>query len=180
MGTGHKALLADGTLRFPFNPGPARGKYPGIRHRRIKRVPCTRLEPGRSAESHDQDGSGLPSLQASRLMGDSLARRWRWLGTYYAWRTRGRDTVQTIEPWIKIAMGGAFLSGYRNLGTLPWWEALAIGGGILVAAEVAMVCLGAFDFRNGVIHRQTQLNNEQDPWKVRVLEILEKLEPRLL
>ena len=45
-------------------------------------------------------------------MGDSLARRWRWLGTYYAWRNRGRDMVQTIEPWIKIAMGGAFLSGY--------------------------------------------------------------------
>ena len=38
MGTGQKALLADGTLRFPFNPGPAKGKYPGIRHRRIKRV----------------------------------------------------------------------------------------------------------------------------------------------
>ena len=108
-------------------------------------------------------------------MGDSLARRWRWLGTYYAWRNRGRDTVQTIEPWIKIAMGGAFLSGYRNLGTLPWWEALAIGGGILLLAEVAMVTLGAFDFRHGVIHRQTQLNNEQDPWKVETLEILRRM-----
>ena len=109
-------------------------------------------------------------------MGDSLARRWRWLGTYHAWRNRGRDTVQSIEPWIKIAMGGAFLSGYRNLGTLPWWEALAIGGAILVAAEIAMVCLGAFDFKNGVIHRQTQLNNEQDPWKVETLEILRRLD----
>ena len=37
-GLGHKQLLPDGSLRFPFNPGPAKGKFPGIRHRRAKRV----------------------------------------------------------------------------------------------------------------------------------------------
>ena len=43
MGTGHKQLNADGALRFPFNSGLAKGKYPGIRHRRIKRVPTPEL-----------------------------------------------------------------------------------------------------------------------------------------
>jgi hypothetical protein len=37
-GLGHKQLTADGSLRFPFNPGPVKGKYPGIRHKRTKRV----------------------------------------------------------------------------------------------------------------------------------------------
>ena len=111
-------------------------------------------------------------------MGNSVARRWLWLGTYHAWRTRGRETLQSIEPWIKIAMGGAFLSGYRNLGGLAWWQALGVGLGIVLIAEVTMLVLGAFDFRNGVISRQTQLNNEQDPWKVRTLALLEDLTHR--
>lgn len=111
-------------------------------------------------------------------MGNSMARRWLWLGTYHAWRTRGRETLQSIEPWIKIAMGGAFLSGYRNLGGLTWWQALGVGLGIVLIAEVTMLVLGAFDFRNGVISRQTQLNNEQDPWKVRTLALLEHIAER--
>ena len=72
-------------------------------------------------------------------------------------------------------MGGAFLSGYRNLGGLTWWQALGVGLGIVLAAECMMLLLGAFDFRNGVISRQTQLNNEQDPWKVETLAILRQL-----
>ncbi len=109
-------------------------------------------------------------------MGDSQARRWRWLGTYYAWRTRGRETLQSVEPWIKIAMGGAFLSGYRNLGGLTWWQSLGVGLAILIVAEVIMVLLGSFDFRNGVIRRQVQMGNEQDPWKVETLAILRRLD----
>ena len=38
-GFGHKQIdQATGEPRFPFNPGPAKGKFPGIRHTRAKRV----------------------------------------------------------------------------------------------------------------------------------------------
>ena len=128
--------------------------------------------------SHDHRGELAGARRSSALMGNSMARRWLWLGTYHAWRTRGRETLQSIEPWIKIAMGGAFLSGYRNLGGLTWWQALGVGLGIVLIAELMMLLLGAFDFRNGVISRQTQLNNEQDPWKVRTLALLEDIAHR--
>ena len=34
MGTGHKQLNPDGSLRFPFESGPPKGKYPGWLHKR--------------------------------------------------------------------------------------------------------------------------------------------------
>ena len=37
-GAGQKQVLPNGDLRFPFNPGPPTGKYPGWRHRRKVRT----------------------------------------------------------------------------------------------------------------------------------------------
>ena len=38
MGLGHRQRNPDGSPRFPFNPGPPRGKYPGWRHRAKPRM----------------------------------------------------------------------------------------------------------------------------------------------
>ena len=106
-------------------------------------------------------------------MGNSLARRWRWLGYYHFARTRGRDTLDSIQPWVKIGIIGAPAAKYLGLST-EW--AIVFGISIILGAEIAMVLLGAFDHTRGVIERQVALNNSQDPWKVETLDILRRLD----
>jgi hypothetical protein len=101
--------------------------------------------------------------------------RYRWLGTYHAWRTRGRETLQSIEPWVKIAVLGAPAAHY--LGLSAGWS-VAVGVGIVAGAEVAMLLLGAFDYRHGVLERQQRLLNAQDPWKIEMAELLRQIARR--
>lgn len=105
-------------------------------------------------------------------MGDSQARRWRWLGTYHFWRTRGKETLQPVEPFLKIAVVGAPAAHY--LGLTPFWS-VAFGISIIVGSELAMLVLGWFDSHQGVIRRQQQLNNIQDDVKMQTLYTLQDI-----
>ncbi len=105
-------------------------------------------------------------------MGDSAARRWQWLGYLHFIRNRGRDTLDTIQPWVKIAVLGAPAAHY--LGLSAFWS-VAVGVGIVVGSEIAMLTLGLFDHRNGVMQRQQTLNNEIDTVKMEQLDLLRKI-----
>lgn len=105
-------------------------------------------------------------------MGESNTRRWRWLGTWHFWRKRGSETLQTIEPWVKIAVLGAPAAHY--LGLSAGWS-VVVGLSIVLGSEVTMIAIGWFDHRQGIILSQQQWNNEQDEVKMRTLHVLEAL-----
>lgn len=105
-------------------------------------------------------------------MGESNTRRWRWLGTWHFWRKRGSETLQTIEPWVKIAVLGAPAAHY--LGLSAGWS-VVVGLSIVLGSEVTMIAIGWFDHRQGIILSQQQWNNEQDEVKMRTLRVLEEL-----
>lgn len=104
-------------------------------------------------------------------MGDSQAMRYRWLGTWHAYRNRGRDTLDTIQPWVRNALLAVPIAKYLGLST--GWS-VGIGVAIIVAAESVMLLLGRFDIKGGVLAEQTRINTAQDPWRVEVLDILRR------
>ena len=105
-------------------------------------------------------------------MGESAARRWQWLGTWHFWRTRGKETLQAVEPWVKIAVMGAPAAHY--LGLSAGWSVM-LGLSIIVGSETAMLVLGWFDHKRGVILAQQQWANEQDAVKMETLDTLRKI-----
>jgi hypothetical protein len=105
-------------------------------------------------------------------VGESQARRWQWLATWHFRRNRGKETLQPLEPWLKIGLGGGFLAMYGGQGLQQ-----GVGVVLLTAlgAELLMFLFGMFDHKAGVIERQQQWNNEQDKVKMETLATLRKI-----
>jgi hypothetical protein len=99
----------------------------------------------------------------------------RWLGTWHAWRTRGRDTMQALEQPLKIAVIGTPAAHYLGL---PAGWSVALGAAFLIGWELGMVLCGAFDYRFGILRRQVEIGNAQDPWKMEILAIARRLEAK--
>lgn len=95
---------------------------------------------------------------------------------WYFVRTRGREFLQTVEPWLKIALGSSALTLYGG-GTIR--QSLWVLVGVIAASEVFMALWGIYDHRAGNMERQQALNNLQDPWKVEMQERAANIEREL-
>ncbi len=88
------------------------------------------------------------------------------LAYYHFARTRGRQYVDDIRPWLQVAFVGSAATKYLGLTTT---QSVLVGLGIMLLAELAMLGFGWFDHHNGIIRAQQQLNNLQDPYRVEML-----------
>jgi hypothetical protein len=98
------------------------------------------------------------------------------LGYVHFARNRGRDYLDSMRPWVQVALLGSAVTRY-----LGWSTEQAIWAGVIVLAlsEVAMLACGVFDHRTGVIRAQQRLNNEQDPYRMEMLARAERIEAEL-
>jgi hypothetical protein len=106
-------------------------------------------------------------------VGNSLARRWRAVAYWHFVRTRGRDTLDTLRPWLQLAFIGGASTKIMGFST---GQSLKTALALILGSELLMFLLGVMDHRAGVIERQMVLNNSQDPWKMETLAILRRLD----
>ena len=83
--------------------------------------------------------------------------------------------MQALESPLKIAVVGTPAAHYLGL---PAGWSVVLGAAFLVVWELGMLAFGFFDYRFGIVRQQTQVNNEQDPWKQEVVRLLAALRPR--
>ena len=98
------------------------------------------------------------------------------LGYYHFARTRGRQYLDDVRPWLQLGMVGSVATKYLGLTTT---QSVLVGVAILVLAEIAMLAFGWFDARNGIIRAQQALSNEQDPFRVEMLARAASIEREL-
>ncbi len=98
------------------------------------------------------------------------------LGYYHFARTRGRQYLDDVRPWLQAAFVGSAATKYLGLTTT---QSVLVGVAILLLAEIAMLVFGWFDHKNGIIEAQQRLNNLQDPFRVEMLERAAAIEREL-
>jgi len=94
------------------------------------------------------------------------------VGRYLFLRNRGREYAEIAKGWMTPVAAVTAAAKYLGLDAPA---AMGVGLAVPVVVETLALAIGWWDVRHGGLERQTQLVNEQDPYKVESLALLRKI-----